>query len=280
MTSEDGKQLAGKVALITGGSRGIGKAVAAAYAREGARVFICARGEGDLARTVNDIRDAGGEIAGLAGDIGNPEDARRIVGAVVERYGTVHVVVNNASLLGPRVAIADYPITDWEEVLRVNLTGVFLLTQQVLQVMIPQRQGSIINVSSGVGRTGKARWGAYACSKAGLEGFTQVLADELKDCGIRVNSVNPAATRTAMRAQAYPEEDPLTLPAPEEIMPIFLYLAADESAKVTGKALDARDWWSPTGKPVAPSNTPVGRNPEQEPQAKAGARVEGLKRGN
>jgi len=242
MTSEDGKKLAGKVALITGGSRGIGKAVASAYARQGARVFICARGENDLARTVNEIRDAGGEVAGLAGDIGNPEDARRIVGAAVERYGRIDVLVNNASLLGSRVAIADYPIADWEAVVRVNLTGVFLLTQQALRVMIPQRQGSIINVSSGVGRTGKARWGAYACSKAGLEGFTQVLADELKDCGIRVNSVNPAGTRTAMRAQAYPEEDPMTLPTPEEIMPIFLYLASDESVGVTGKALDAREW--------------------------------------
>ena len=242
MTSEEGQKLSGKVALITGGSRGIGKAVAAAYAYQGARVFICARGEGDLARTVSDIRDAGGEIAGLAGDVGKREDAQRIVEAAVERYGRIDVLVNNASLLGSRVAIADYPIADWEEVVRVNLTGVFLLTQQVLQVMIRQRQGSIINVSSGVGRTGKARWGAYACSKAGLEGFTQVLADELKDSGIRVNSVNPAATRTAMRAEAYPDEDPLSLPAPEEIMPIFLYLASDESAGVTGKALDAREW--------------------------------------
>jgi NAD(P)-dependent dehydrogenase (short-subunit alcohol dehydrogenase family) len=242
MKSDGGQKLSGKVALITGGSRGIGKAIAAAYARQGARVFICARGEGDLARTVNEIRDSRGEIAGLAGDIGKPEDACRIVNATVERYGRIDVLVNNASLLGPRVAIADYPITDWEEVVRVNLTGVFLLTQQVLQIMIPQRQGSIINVSSGVGRTGKARWGAYACSKAGLEGFTQVLADELKDSGIRVNSVNPAGTRTAMRAEAYPDEDPLTLPAPEEIMPIFLYLASDESVGVTGKALEAREW--------------------------------------
>ena len=242
MTSEGGNKLSGKVALITGGSRGIGKAIASAYARQGARVFICARGEDDLARAVNEIRDAGGEIAGLAGEVGKAQDARRIVGAAVERYGTVHVLVNNASLLGPRVAIADYPVNDWEAVMRVNLTGVFLLTQQVLQFMIPQRQGSIINLSSGVGRTGKARWGAYACSKAGLEGFTQVLADELKNCGIRVNSVNPAATRTSMRARAYPEEDPLTLPAPEEIMPIFIYLASDDSAGVTGKALEARDW--------------------------------------
>ena len=242
MASEDGKKLTGKVALITGGSRGIGKAIASTYARQGARVFICARGEDDLARTLTEIRNDGGDIDGWAGDVGKPEEARRIVGAAVKRSGAIHVLVNNASLLGPRVPIADYPAEEWGEVVRVNLTGVFLITQRVLPVMIAQGQGSIINVSSGVGRTGKARWGAYACAKDGLEGLTQVLADELKDSGIRVNSVNPAATRTGMRAQAYPEEDPLTLPAPEEIMPIFLYLASDDSVGVTGKALDARDW--------------------------------------
>jgi NAD(P)-dependent dehydrogenase (short-subunit alcohol dehydrogenase family) len=108
--------------------------------------------------------------------------------------------------------------------------------------MASRRSGSIINVTSGVGRTGKARWGAYAISKAGLEGFTQVLADEVKESGVRVNAVNPAATRTAMRGEAYPAEDPLTLPTPEEITPIFLYLASDASTAVTGQSLDARDW--------------------------------------
>ena len=93
-----------------------------------------------------------------------------------------------------------------------------------------------------MGRAGKARWGAYAVSKAGLEGFTQVLADEVRADGIRVNSVNPAATRTQMRAQAYPAEDPMALPTPEAIMPIFVYLASDESRGVSGQALNAREW--------------------------------------
>jgi NAD(P)-dependent dehydrogenase (short-subunit alcohol dehydrogenase family) len=108
--------------------------------------------------------------------------------------------------------------------------------------MLERRSGSIINVTSGVGRQGKARWGAYAVSKAGLENFTQVLADEVSQTGIRVNSVNPAATRTRMRAEAYPTEDPLTLPAAEEITPIFVYLASDASGGVTGQSLEARDW--------------------------------------
>jgi NAD(P)-dependent dehydrogenase (short-subunit alcohol dehydrogenase family) len=126
--------------------------------------------------------------------------------------------------------------------LRVNLTGIFLMTRAVLPSMLARRAGSIINVTSGVGRRGKARWGAYAVTKAAVENFTQVLADEVKEFQIRVNAVNPAATRTTMRAAAYPAEDPLTLPTAEEIVPVFLYLASDASATITGQSLDARDW--------------------------------------
>jgi NAD(P)-dependent dehydrogenase (short-subunit alcohol dehydrogenase family) len=116
------------------------------------------------------------------------------------------------------------------------------MIQEALQVMIPQRQGSIINVSSGVGRIGRARWGAYAASKFGVEGLTQVVADELREFGVRANAVNPGPTRTEMRAFAYPEEDPFTLPTPDAIVPVFIYLASDDSASVTGQSLDAQDW--------------------------------------
>lgn len=245
MASNDVKILSGKVALITGGSRGIGRAIAEAYARQGAQVFICARDEKNLRAAIDEMRQSGGEIAGLAGDVGNQEDVQRIVNAAVERYGTIHILVNNASVLGPRATIANYPPAAWEEVLRINLTGLFLMTRAVLPTLLAQKAGSIINVTSGVGRRGKAQWGAYAVSKAGLEALTQVLADEVGQDGIRVNSVNPAATRTGMRAQAYPAEDPLTLPTPEEILPIFLYLASDASAAVNGQALEARDWLRP-----------------------------------
>ena len=245
MASSGNKKLLGKVALITGGSRGIGRAIAAAYAAQGAQVFICGRHSADINRAVAEIRQSGGEIDGAAGDVGNVADVRRIVVAAMAKYSSIDVLVNNASILGPRVAIADFSIAEWEEVLRINLTGLFLMTHEVLPVMLARQGGSIINLSSGVGRLGKARWGAYAVSKAGVEGFTQVLADEVKDAGIRVNSVNPAATRTRMRAAAYPEEDPATLPTAESIMAIFIYLAADKSRGITGQALDARDWADP-----------------------------------
>ena len=242
MASHLENNLRGKVALITGGSRGIGRAVAAAYAAAGAEVFICARDRATLDETVAAIGSGGGVIAGEAGDIGEPADVKRIVRSTLAQFGRIDVLVNNASLLGPRVPVAQYPFDAWQAVMRVNLSGLLLMTQEVLPAMIARGTGAIINVTSGVGRTGKARWGAYAVSKAGLEGFTQVLADEVKEYGIRVNAVNPAATRTEMRAEAYPGEDPLTLPTPQEITPIFLYLASDVSADVTGQSLDARDW--------------------------------------
>ena len=222
MASEDGKKLRGKIALVTGGSRGINKP--------------------GLDQAVAEMKRAGGEIAGCAADVGRIEDVKRVVQTVVRRYGGVHVLVNNAGILGPRVTVAEYPLDSWQEVICINLTGPFMVTREVLQLMIPQRQGSIINVSSGVGRSGKARWGAYAVCKFGVEGFTQVLAEELKESGIRVNSVNPGATRTAMRARAYPDEDPNKLPTPEDVTDVFVYLASDASAGVTGTALDAQEW--------------------------------------
>ena len=247
MTSTHQKKLINNVALITGATRGIGKAVAAAYVREGARVFICARNQQEVAVTVREFRydSTDAQVDGCAGDVGKENDVCRIVDAVIERFQKIDTLVNNASLLGPRVALVEYPFTQWEEVIRVNLHGVFLLSQEVVKRMIVQRHGSIINVSSGVGRVGRARWGAYAVSKFGLEGLTQVLADEVKEFGIRVNSVNPGPTRTEMRAEAYPEEDPLTLPTPEQITPIFVHLASAQSENLTGQMLEAQDWSEP-----------------------------------
>jgi NAD(P)-dependent dehydrogenase (short-subunit alcohol dehydrogenase family) len=244
MASEDTARLRGKVALVTGASRGIGKAVVAAYLREGARLFICGRQRGSLDQAVAELCRLG-EIAGASGDIGQLADVQRIARAALERYGAIDILVNNASLLGPRVPIVAYPVSDWQAVLAVNLTGLFFMTQEVLQSMVPRGQGSIINVTSGVGHTGKARWGAYAVSKFGVEGFSQVLADELKASGVRVNVVNPSATRTAMRAAAYPDEDPMTLPRPEEITEVFVYLASDLARDITGQSLEARDWHLP-----------------------------------
>ena len=235
-------KLTGKVALVTGGSRGIGRAIALAFAREGAKIFICARREQELKATADEIRASGSEAGWTVADISKTRDVKRLIQEVRRLYGTVHVLVNNASILGPRETIVRYPLSDWERVMRVNLTALFGVTKEVMGMMIPQKEGSIINLSSGVGRVGKARWGAYAASKFGVEGFTQVLADEVREWNIRVNAVNPGGTRTEMRAEAYPQEDPLTLPAAGEITGVFVYLASPESEGVTGKSFEARDW--------------------------------------
>ncbi|MFQ5682321.1 MAG: SDR family NAD(P)-dependent oxidoreductase [Candidatus Binatia bacterium] len=234
--------LAGKVALITGAGRGIGKAIAMAYARAGVKVFLCARRATDLKRVAVEIRSQGGEMSWCTVDLAKVRDVKRLVKTACRTYGNIHILVNNASILGPRVTLVRYPLSSWEEVLKVNLTAVFLLTKEVLGIMIPHQEGSIINLSSGVGRLGKARWGAYAVTKFGVEGLTQVLADEVKQWNIRVNAVNPGGTRTEMRSRAYPKEDPLTLPRPEEITGVFLYLASNKSEGMTGKSFNARDW--------------------------------------
>jgi NAD(P)-dependent dehydrogenase (short-subunit alcohol dehydrogenase family) len=233
-----------KVALVTGGSRGIGKAVAAAYAREGAEVVVTARDLGSLEAAAKEIRNSGGRVVALQADVADRHQVKDLAKEINRRFGRLHVLLNNASLLGPRVPILEYPEEEWEAVMAVNLNGPFFVIKACLPLMTAGGEGSIINVSSGVGRIGKPRWGAYAASKFGLEGLTQILAAELQPFHIRVNAVNPGGTRTTMRAAAYPEEDPLTLPTPEEITPVFVYLASDASRDVTGQSLEARDFLS------------------------------------
>jgi NAD(P)-dependent dehydrogenase (short-subunit alcohol dehydrogenase family) len=205
--------LEGKVVMITGASQGLGRALALAFAREGARVAINARSEGSI-----------GPVAG----------------ETVERFGRIDVLVNNAGLLGPRVRIEEYPEDEWREVIDANLTGPFLVSKAAIP-HLPEG-GSVINVVSGVSVDGRAEWGAYSVSKFGIEGLTQILAAELARRGIRVNAVDPGGMRTEMRAAAYPEEDPATRITPEENTAVFLYLASDESKDVTGERFKAQEF--------------------------------------
>src|SRR3990172_2460676 len=230
-----------KTALITGAGGGIGKAIAKAYVEEGALVIICGRNEDSL-KDACKVISSYGEIEYVKADIIKKDDIKRLANRVAEKWSRLDILVNNASILGIRASILDYPEDIWEEVINVNLNGQFFVIKAVLPFLLKTNNGSIINVSSSVGRRGKALWGAYSASKFGLEGLTQVLADELSSSNVRVNSVNPGGTRTEMRARAYPGEDPMTLPTPEDIVPVFLYLASDESVGITGKEFNARDW--------------------------------------
>jgi len=232
--------LRGKVVMITGASRGLGKALALTCAREGANLVINSRSEDSLGTVAGEAEEMGVEVLAIPADVSVRSDVERLVDESVRHFGRVDVLVNNAGLLGPRVPIEEYPEDEWRRVLDANLTAPFLLSK----VIIPHlpEGGSIVNVTSGVSVEGRAEWGAYSVSKFGMEGLTQILAAELKDRGIRVNSVDPGGMRTEMRAAAYPDEDPMTRITPEENTAVFLYLASDESREVTGERFKAQEF--------------------------------------
>jgi NAD(P)-dependent dehydrogenase (short-subunit alcohol dehydrogenase family) len=232
--------LEGKVAMITGASQGLGRALALAFAREGGRVVINSRSEETIRPVAEEAESLGAEVLALAADVSRSADGERLVSAAAERYGRIDVLVNNAGVLGPRVPIEEYPEDEWRLVIDANLTGPFLVTKAAIPHM--PEGGSIINVVSGVSVEGRAGWGAYSVSKFGVEGLTQILAAELEEHGIRANAVDPGGMRTGMRAAAYPEEDPLTRMTPEENTDIFLYLASDESRGVTGQRFKAQEF--------------------------------------
>jgi NAD(P)-dependent dehydrogenase (short-subunit alcohol dehydrogenase family) len=232
--------LEGKVALVTGASQGLGRALALAYAKEGANLVISSRSADSLETVAEEASGSGVEVLTVPANLSRSEDVQKLVDAAVERFGKIDVLVNNAGLLGPRVTIEEYPEDKWRSVLDANLTGPFLVSKAAIPHM---REGaSVINVTSGVSIEGRPEWGAYSVSKFGLEGLTQILAAELKAHGIRANSVDPGGMRTTMRAAAYPDEDPTTRITPEENTAVFLYLASDESREVTGERFKAQEF--------------------------------------
>jgi len=226
--------------MITGASRGLGRALALAFAREGVSLVINSRSEDSLEPVAGEAKETGAEVLAIPADVSVEAEVERLVNESVRRFGGIDVLVNNAGVLGPRVPIEEYPEDEWRKVLDANLTAPFLLIRTVIPRM--PEGGSIINMTSGVSVEGRAEWGAYSVSKFGLEGLTQILAAELKERGIRVNSVDPGGMRTEMRAAAYPDEDPTTRITPEENTDVFLYLASDESREVTGERFKAQEF--------------------------------------
>jgi NAD(P)-dependent dehydrogenase (short-subunit alcohol dehydrogenase family) len=233
--------LKNKTAMITGGASGLGAALARRFAEEGAAVSICGRRAGALENPCQEIRALGGQCLPVAVDITRPEDIQRWIGLSKAEFGSIDVFVNNASVLGERVSVEEYPVETWRDVLDVNLTGAFLCAQAIVPELRATK-GSLINVSSGVGDHGRPYWGAYCVSKNGLEALSEMMAGELEESGIRVNTVDPGSMRTSMRAAAYPDEDPDTLPEPYEITDVFVYLASDRAAHVTGNRFRAKEF--------------------------------------
>ncbi|MDM8561826.1 YciK family oxidoreductase [Candidatus Marithioploca araucensis] len=236
--------LAERVILITGAGDGIGRAAAKSFAAHGATVILLGRTISKLEAVYDEIEQAGHPqpaIYPMNLEIASPNDYENLANTLETEFKRLDGLLHNASILGTLTPLEHYEIDLWYQVMQVNLNAPFLLTQACLGLMKRAKDASIVFTSSSVGRKGRAYWGAYSVSKFATEGFMQILADELEvNTTIRVNSINPGATRTAMRAAAYPGEDYKTLPQPEEIMPLYLYLMGPESSEVNGQALNAQ----------------------------------------
>lgn len=236
--------LADRVILVTGAGDGIGRAVSLAFAAHGATVVLLGRTIAKLEDVYDRIKQAGGpEPAIYPMDLEGavPDDHAELAERIDSELGRLDGLLHNAAQLGTLTPIEHYDPGTWLRVLQVNLNAPFLLTRACLPLLKKAADASLLFTSSGVGRRGRAYWGAYAVSKFGVEGLTQILADELEaNSSVRVNSINPGAVRTGMRAAAYPAEDPAALSTPEDIVLPYLYLMGPESRDVRGQALDAQ----------------------------------------
>ena len=234
--------LRGTRVMVTGASRGLGRALAEALGSAGAALLLCARGEDQLAGVAEALQSRGVEVEWGAADVSDERSIGALVERARERFGGIDALINNASILGPLVPLREHPLDQWRDVLEVNLTGTLVPTVAVLPLMRKAGRGSIINVSSGVGAIVRERWGAYAVSKWGVEALSRNLAAEEAESGVRVNIVDPGRLRTEMRREAYPDEDPNRPAPPEQAVGVFLWLASAESAGVTGERFHALQW--------------------------------------
>lgn len=237
--------LQNRVALVTGASRGIGKSIAMALGKAGCKVVVNYRIEGDAARqVVSAIQLAGGNAVAVQADISLPQEVERLVADCETSFGDPHILVNNAGIAGAK-PFADLTIDDWNDVLRVNLTSAFLLTQRVLPRMRANRWGRIINLSSVAAQTGGVIGPHYAASKAGLIGLTHSYASLLVKEGITVNAIAPALIETDMVTRN-PNASPARIPMgkfgdPEEIGRVAVLLA--ESDYITGQTISVNGGW-------------------------------------
>ena len=236
--------LAGKTILVTGAGDGIGRVAALSYAAHGATVILLGRTESKLEAVYDEIESAGHPKPALvAMDLATVTDDQclHLAQGLAGEFGHLDGLLHNASVLGERRPIENASYQAWQEVMQVNVNAQFVLTRHLLPLLQAAPTASIVFTSSGVGRVGRAFWGAYAVSKFATEGFMQVLAAELENTSeVRVNCINPGATNTAMRRTAYPAENPDDNPSAEDIMGIYLYLMGADSGSITGVSFNAQ----------------------------------------
>ena len=235
-------QLQDRTAIVTGASRGIGRAIALAFAGEGARVVVTARSTDLLDELADEVRRAGTEAVAVAADLAVEVDINRIAEAARAAFGRIDILVNNAGIIHPKVDLVDFDSDLWRRVIDVNLTAPALLAKAVLPAMIEQKSGKILNISSIGGRKGARSRTAYRATKAALISLTESLAAEVKQHGIDVNCICPGGVDTEGYREAFQmrgrDDDP-RLMAPAEIAALAVFLAGDASSAITGAAVDA-----------------------------------------
>lgn len=233
-----------RVILVTGASAGIGRAAALACAAHGATVILLSRDLDKLNLVYDEIVAANYPTpAILTLDLGQAgiHEYQQLAEIIETTFGRLDGVLHNAGILGDITPLEMYDPDTWDTVMRINLRAPFMLTQALLPLLKLSPDASVLMTSSSVGRRARAFWGAYAISKCGIEGMVQMLSDELANISaVRVNAINPGATRTNMRANAYPGEDPMSIKTPEELMPMYLYLLGPDSQGITGQSFDAQ----------------------------------------
>ena len=233
-----------RIILITGASDGIGRALALHAAGLGAQIILHGRSVSKLEKVYDEIEALDGaarpSIAVMDLTSANANSYQTLASSLADEFGRLDGLVHNASILGERYSIEQYDAVLWQQVMHVNVTAAFALTQVCLPMLHASEDPSVIFTSSGVGRVGKAFWGAYAVSKFATEGLSQVLANEHPHDKMRVNCINPGATRTKLRLEAYPAEDRDLLKGPDDILATYIYLLGPDSVGVTGQSLDAQ----------------------------------------
>ena len=234
-----------RIILVTGAGDGIGKAAALAFAQAGATVILAGRTVAKLEHIYDQI---------VAADCVQPviypidlegavsEDYEQLAVALDQQFGRLDGLLLNAGVLGQRTPLSNYRHDIWNKVMHINITAQFQMAQALMPVLEKSNDASVVFTSSSVGRQGRAFWGAYAISKFAVEGMVQTWAAELDGLGsVRINAINPGATSTNMRAQAYPAENPENLKTAEQIMPAYLYLLGPDSDKVNGQSINAQN---------------------------------------
>lgn len=230
-------KLRDKIAIITGGGRGIGRETALLFAAEGAKVAVSARSSDQLAEVAKKINDSGGEALGIRCDVTSEKDVEKMVEETLQKFGRIDILVNNAGILqsGPIVSVET---DEWRRVIEINLIGTFLCTKVVAPTLIEQKRGRIINVSSRSGKIGHPFLTAYCASKHGVVGFTKSLAEELAPFNITVNAICPGVVETDMVSETVREQVGSSIIKPRQIAELALYLASDESSAVNGEAIN------------------------------------------